>query len=407
MKDEQPLKIIRRRLIKRICLIMIAAILLLSLSSCTGAEFSFRGSRFGDSMEQVQQNEGSAGEITDWTNLGDFETLQYEIDGYHGIETSVYYYFQDNGLTHICEIFMYDRTEEKQQDIFNDLKKELAVYGKPDQELQEPQDRKALWKTEEYGIVLFVLDDAVLVMYSLDASKAEIFYVTGQVDDWLSEGETVIPTPRYYSPEAWNDLRADSFIPIPEEGCDYIVRDSIREEELAIFRLNPSIPQVIDTLGYPPFAAISSDKQSIYIFYFVEGNKLDLKYDQDLNFVNLDYSGSLTDVPEYNENPAEKPIGIVRDDITRDELSFMDSDTTPEELQAVLGAPHRECYTFDTLFDRMKNDYITFFMSTHFLYPLQDGGILDVHYSRQDNLHVSTARIYESDGQITTLVDRL
>ena len=390
---------------KRIFPILLTGAMLFLLASCN-KEFIFRDNHFGNSIEQVQQSEGSDGEFIEWNGFEDHQILRYTIEGYHNYEDSLYYFFKDDELKHISEMFLYDK--EKQQDVYDDLKKDLMEYGTPTEESKQPQVRKALWESGNYGIVLLVMDNAVLITYSLDSSKAKMFYATNHMSDLLSEGESVIPTPAE-TPEGWNSLNVDSFIPIPQEGCDYIVRNSIREEELSIFRSNPSIQQVIETFGYPPLAKINNDGQGIYLYYLVDDNKLDVVYDLDFNLVDLNYSGSLTGVPEFYSKDVERPISIIRNDIIIDELSFIDIYTTAEELQDVLGAPHRECYTFEMLFDRLSNNCITFFMSSHFLYPLTDGMILDIQYSKGENsneLTVSKAVIYDANGEFTVLAER-
>jgi len=390
---------------KRVLFILLIVAMLFPLVSCT-SNFTFRGSHFGDSIEQVQQNEGSDGELTEWSGFKEYQVLNYTID-YQGYECTLSYFFKDNELKHITKMFLHFEMA-KQQEIYDDLKQELMQYGKPTKESKQPELRKALWKSGGYGIALLVMDNAALITYSFSSNKAEMFYTTYQVSDLLSEGESVIPTPKE-APNGWGKLSVDTFIPVPEAGCDYIVRNSIRQEELALFRSNPSLGQVIASFGYPWLAMISANKQSVYLSYLVDGNRLDLKFDEQFNLIKLDYSGSLKEVPEHYESDGGKPIGIVRNDITRDELSFISTDTTPEELQAVLGAPHRECYTFDQLFDRMTNDFITFFMSGHFLYPLSDGTILDIKYAlgeNKDSLYVATASIYDSNGERTVLADK-
>ena len=390
---------------KRFFLMAIAVITLFLLCSCD-SEFSFRGSRFGDSMQQVIQAEGDEGEA-DMT--GDYQSLRYEREITSGDKASLVYYFKDDKLSHIT--FSIHKENDAEAN-YSDMKKLFEKYGKPaKEEALEYAWYQALWKNHEYGIFLFVKGSDIFAICCSDPAKVEVFSQTMSFTYLFDDSASVsdIGT-QVIGPDFYNDpYEIESFIPIPKVGYDYTVRNSINEEDLAVLKSMPTMQQLIAAFGYPPEAEIYEDvfiqndqikhKKEYRLCYFVAGERLLVKYDEGCNLVEVSYDKAITGT--YNES-FEKPIGIVRNDITRDELSFIDGETTPEELQSILGAPHRECYNAQ-LFKRVGVDYIRFLMSWHFLYPLKDGGVLDVRYSggKSGTLKVTNFHIYEENGEDT------
>lgn len=66
---------------KRIFLIIIIIIMLLSFSSCR-SEFTFRGNHFG---KQVKKAEGKEGEVSSFDSMEGYQVLYYTIEGYHAM----------------------------------------------------------------------------------------------------------------------------------------------------------------------------------------------------------------------------------------------------------------------------------------------------------------------------------
>lgn len=204
-----------------------------------------------------------------------------------------------------------------------------------------------------------------------------------------------------------------NIIPIPKEGYEYLVRNSISEKELSLFNSNPSLQKVISYFGYSCMARIEidRDKEEIYyLYYLVNGNKLDIIFHKDFSLKKVFYRDKLLSINtgESDEINGENPIGIVRDDINRSELGFIDTKTTPEELQNIIGAPHRDCLN-DQIINIIGDVYIKFFMSSYFPYRLDDNSVLLVHYTKGKDLaemNVASAVIYDEEGNKTVLVDR-
>ncbi len=397
---------------KRFFLMAIALITLLLLCSCD-SEFSFRGSRFGDSMQQVIQAEGNEGEA-DMT--GDYQSLRYEREITSGDKASLVYYFKDDKLTHIT-FFIHKENDAEAN--YSDMKKLFEEYGEPaKEEALEYAWYQALWKDEGYGIFLFTKGSDILAICCSDSAKVEVFSQTMRFTYLFDDSASIsdIGT-QVIGPDFYNDpYEIESFIPVPKVGYDYTVRNSINEDDLAVLNGKPTMQQLIAAFGYPPMAEIYEDvfiqndqiehKKVYRLYYYVEGKRLTVAYDEGCNLLEVSYDKKISAIQGTNNADAEQPIGIVRNDITRDELSFIDGETTPEELQSILGAPHRECYNAQ-LFKRVGVDYIRFLMSWHFLYPLKDGGVLDVRYSRGNSgvLQVRFADIYEVNGEATELVE--
>ncbi len=400
---------------KRILMTLVAMAMLLSLCSCNN-EFTFRESRFGDSMQQVIQAEGDEGEAD--ASHDDDQSLHYEREVYGGYKGYLDYYFKDDELSLIiCSIY---EDKEYVEDVYKKLYKDISKgYGRPaKEEALEYKWYQALWKNDRYGIFLLVFDRHVLIINSSNPDKAQGFYNTFNYTDLYADTVSNPETSRYVDgPDFYNDpYEIESFIPVPKEGYEYTVRDSINEEELSVLKNRPTMQQLITVFGYPPMAEIFQDRviqndetkymKAYRLFYFVDDKKLGVVYDEDCNLIKVSYDKSLAAIPDKNNENFEKPIGIVRNDITRDELAFIDEETTPEELQSILGAPHRECYNAQ-YFRRAGIDNIRFLMSRHFMYPLQDGGVLDVRYSRGNSgvLQVRFADIYEVNGEARELVE--
>ena len=397
---------------KRFFLMAIAVITLLLLCSCD-SEFSFRGSRFGDSMQQIIQAEGDDGETDE---IGDYQSLRYEREIISGDKASLVYDFKDDKLSHITFLIHKENDAEAN---YSDMKKLFKKYGEPvKEEALEYRFYQALWKNDRYGIFLLVNKGDIIAICSSDPGKAEGFSRTYSYSYLFDDSESIsdIGTP-VVGPDFYNDpYEIESFIPVPKEGYEYTVRNSITEEELSVLKSKPTMQQLIAVFGYPPMAEIYKDYttyndevkivKQFYLQYIFDGNRLGVIFNEDCNLIKVSYDKSLAAIPDKNNENFEKPIGIVRNDITRDELAFIDEETTPEELQSILGAPHRECYNAQ-YFRRAGIDYIRFLMSQHFMYPLQDGGVLDVRYSSGNSsvLQVRTADIYEVNGEATELVE--
>lgn len=402
---------------KRVMLFVITAALLISFASCT-TEFSFRGSRFGDSMEQVKKAEGEGGESGE---EGEYKSLDYEIEFFSGYTGSLTYYFKDDELEHIIGSYLdiHDNNKDSIENIYKSIENMFSKYGSPTkEEALEYTWYQALWEKDGYGICVLVNNGMISFICSHDPEKTKRFYGDYMYTPLFTDSDDSEVTRHVDGPDFYNDpYEISSFIPVPEEGYDYIVRDSISEEELSILKSNPSMQQLISAFGYPPMAEISKDsvfingeQEDVKVFhlrYVVDDNAVGVIYDADCNLMKVSYNKPLNDISEASVPSIDKPVAKIRNDITRDELAFINSNTTPEQLQSVLGAPHRECYNAQ-LFRRIRYDYIRFFMSGHFLYPLEDGGVLDVLYTpgsgQIEKLSVSSATIYDDNGQATVLV---
>lgn len=87
---------------------------------------------------------------------------------------------------------------------------------------------------------------------------------------------------------------------------------------------------------------------------------------------------------DYNDysQQEQKPVTKVRQDISEEELPFINNKTTPTELQNKLGAPHKDCYD-DSSYKKYAM-YPPGIPSNIFLYRLTSKGILEVIYWTSD-----------------------
>lgn len=86
-----------------------------------------------------------------------------------------------------------------------------------------------------------------------------------------------------------------------------------------------------------------------------------------------------------------------RFDITDDELSFIGENTTSDEIQQALGAPHSFIETYDVKIEDLYGNV--------FIYGLKNGKVFKVSYFRQGN--ILRAWIEDSDGnEIKLFIDR-
>ena len=138
---------------------------LIFLTACE-KEFSFRGSRFGDSIEQVQKNESNASEIREGE---DYKYLDFDdVNNYGDYTSEGSYIFEDDKLILILEQFIYSgyKDDYDKDDVFEKLKEELSKYGAPTEEESGENANKALWEADDFGIVLLVPDVTAVIVYS-------------------------------------------------------------------------------------------------------------------------------------------------------------------------------------------------------------------------------------------------
>ena len=92
----------------RIIINILLIVTLIFLTACE-KEFSFRGSHFGDSIEQVQLNESDESEINEGEN---YKYINYDnVKNYGDYTSSGSYYFVDNRLIVIYELINYNENE--------------------------------------------------------------------------------------------------------------------------------------------------------------------------------------------------------------------------------------------------------------------------------------------------------
>ena len=163
-----------KRKIKIIVTILLI-VTLIFLTACE-KEFEFRGSHFGDSVEQVQQNEKNVSEIREGE---DYQYLDFDdVNNYCDYISNGSYHFEDDKLILIFEKFIYYGYEEDadKDDVFEELKKELSIYGAPTEEESGDNANKALWEEDDFGIILIVPDVTAVIVYSAYPERARKSY---------------------------------------------------------------------------------------------------------------------------------------------------------------------------------------------------------------------------------------
>lgn len=167
---------------------LIALLTLFVLVFCLNnwSSFSFRGHRFGDSMEEVLRSEkGEPKERLD-------SYLDYANEDLFDGKVHLVYYFNANKLRHILIV---SEDEIVGEEVYDYVLYKLKQYGNPDhtsasiyRSTKNPiselftryvniffYTRKALWKKDDFGIVL-LYDDyrrfIVIVSDPVDAQKA-------------------------------------------------------------------------------------------------------------------------------------------------------------------------------------------------------------------------------------------
>ncbi len=163
--------------------IIINILLIVTLIFLTACEkgFAFRGSHFGDSVEQVQQNESNVGEVSEEEG---YKYLSYYdgVNNYGDYISNVSYDFKDDKLILITELIYYyeDENDLDKDDVFEELKKELSKYGSPDEEEWGEVANTALWEAGDFGLVLFVAEGTAILAYSAYPERARESYFDTQ-----------------------------------------------------------------------------------------------------------------------------------------------------------------------------------------------------------------------------------
>ena len=135
-------------------------------------------------------------------------------------------------------------------------------------------------------------------------------------------------------------------------GCaikkSLIIRHDIQEDEVDIFYNGISPNKVKQAFGIP-HCSHSNFKQTAYIYYVEDGYiKVHFRYGKYVGNTFVNGSNNFLELQpqleESNDNKGKidknKTLMEVRNDISIEELDFINADTISKELQEVLGAPH-------------------------------------------------------------------
>ncbi len=171
----------RRNTMKQIYIIVSLFMIVVIFSSCT-TELTFKGNHFGDSIEEIQKNEGDNGEIAEYNDHTVLIYHDVQVHDHYNTFTLTYV-FSNNELKHIMELINYFDTDDSLEEAYDNIKKDMEKYGSPKIESKEDTVCKAIWETEEHSIVLLAMGGSIIISYGLDNEKSKNFYDTYQFSD--------------------------------------------------------------------------------------------------------------------------------------------------------------------------------------------------------------------------------
>lgn len=153
---------------------IVALLVVFVLCACAPREFSFRGHRFGDTIEQVSKSEKDASDGDAYNGF-----LRYVSQDLFGDTGLLIYNFKDGKLSYIIFTLpgKFDDTK------YDDIVKRLNEYGSPDESkvLSFGQAKRALWKKGNYGIAFIFSHRAYILAFVKDPEKAEKLYENPQL----------------------------------------------------------------------------------------------------------------------------------------------------------------------------------------------------------------------------------
>lgn len=161
---------------RNISLLITLFFTIVMLSSCDN-RFTFQKHHFGDSLEQVKKIQGSDGELDDTD--GEAVLWYDEKECIKDVAGSLAFGFKDDKLVYIQIISRPDKSINE----FSVMKRKLAQYGSPDQEMQNGNAHMALWKKDDYGMILIFSPQNVFIAVVSDPGKAAKAFETKSIMD--------------------------------------------------------------------------------------------------------------------------------------------------------------------------------------------------------------------------------
>ena len=139
---------------KRIILLVVVLVLLLCSCAKQSAtevetEFSFRGHKFGDSLEEVIEREGREPYDKSESQAG------FGLEDYFGYDCFAYFKFENDELYRINITSISEPNSLNVNSVYKEFLQNFGEYGEPDKIIKK-SDIVAVWIKGDYGIQLIV-----------------------------------------------------------------------------------------------------------------------------------------------------------------------------------------------------------------------------------------------------------